>query len=481
MLNDATGWLLTWGSLYYVSEWAIRISMLFVVPYRRNPESAKGWLLLMLLWPWVGLALFLLIGSTRLAPTRRKQIQRFVERVRASRDRIVAHHNIERPHVDERFMGVVKLATKLGHFPIMGGNEIELMPDYDGTIDRLIADIDAAKQHAHLLFYIYADDATGRRVGDALVRAAGRGVKCRLLVDALGSRRASFTLLPKLANAGVDVREMLKVGLFHHKSSRPDLRNHRKIAVLDGSVGYVGSQNIMDSKHFEGLEYEEMMVRVTGPVVHELQAVFCGDWYVETEYMAADASIYPTLLPAGGVACQVVPSGPSYPTHNNQRLIVSLIHGARANIAITTPYFIPDDAILQALESAVVRGVEVQLIVARQVDQWLVGHAQLSYYEDLLEAGVQVFRYGKNFLHAKYMTVDDEISLIGSSNMDIRSFALNAEISLLVFDAEVTRRLHQEQKSYLKNAEQVHLAEWVRRPLVAKLAEGVARLFSPLL
>lgn len=473
--------MLTWATLYYASEWAVRIAMLFVVPYRRNPASAKGWLLLVFFLPWVGLALFLLLGSARMPPIRKKKLQRFVDRVLSSKNRFINDRNILHPQIDERLMDAVHVVAKLGHFPILGGNDVEILTDYGGTIDRLIADIDSAQFHAHILFYIYVDDATGRRVGDALVRAVKRGVKCRLLVDAVGSRPATRRLLPELAEAGVDVREMLKVGIFHLKSGRPDLRNHRKIVVIDGKIGYVGSLNIMDAKHFQGLTYEELMVRVTGPVVLELQAVFCGDWYVETEFMAAESHLYPVPETTGTVPCQALPSGPSYPTQNNQRFIVTLIHSARKKITITTPYFVPDDTLLQALETAVLRGVQVRLIVSKQTDQWLVCYAQQSYYEDLLEAGIEVYRYEKNFLHAKHLSVDDEIAFIGSSNLDLRSFILNAEISIVIFDAEVTQRLGQEVTRYLKNSERLDLDTWLKRSSVAKLSEGVARLFSPLL
>lgn len=473
--------MLTLGWLYYISEWTVRLAMLVVVPYRRNPASAKVWLLFVFIAPWIGLGMFWLFGSARTSPIRARKLRRFVDRLRSSKDRFVGDDNILHPQLDERLMDAVHVAAKLGHFPILGGNSVELLTDYDGTIDRLIADIDAAQNHAHLLFYIFADDDIGRKVGDALMRAAKRGVKCRLLVDAIGSRPASWRLLPELRQAGVETREMLKVGLFHQKSCRPDLRNHRKIAVIDGQIGYVGSQNIMGSNHIEGLTYEEMMVRVVGPVVLELQAVFCGDWYVETEFMASESHLYPAPKIAGSIACQVLPSGPSYPSQNNQRLIVTLIHSARKKVTVTTPYFIPDDPLLEALQTAVTRGVTVQLIVSRQSDQWLAGHAQRSYYEDLLEAGIQVFSYHKNFLHAKHLTVDDEISFIGSSNMDLRSFVLNAEISLLIFDPGVAHQMHHEVTTYLKNADRLKLEDWRKRGFITKLSEGVARLFSPLL
>jgi cardiolipin synthase len=366
--------------------------------------------------------------------------------------------------------------------PILGGNAAELLTDYDGAVNRLVADIDAAGHHVHLLFYIFADDETAGRVIDALRRAARRGVECRVLADSVGSRRWFRSLHRKLTEAGVEVEEALPVGwLRWRRAARLDLRNHRKIAVIDGRVGYTGSQNLVNAKYRDGLTYDELVVRVTGPAVLELQYVFVGDWFLETEETLDGPDYFPDPVRAGDVPVQALPSGPGYPTENNQRLLVALIHGADERVVMTTPYFIPDEPLLQAMQTAVLRGVEVHLIVSQQADSGLVTLAQRSYYGQMLEDGIKIHAYKKHFLHAKHLSIDDELAIIGSSNMDIRSFMLNAEISLLFYDDDVTRRLHAEEEGYLRYCDELTAETWHRRPFVVKVAQRIARLMSPLL
>jgi cardiolipin synthase len=259
------------------------------------------------------------------------------------------------------------------------------------------------------------------------------------------------------------------------------LRNHRKIAVIDGRVGYTGSQNIVDAKFLEDLTYDEMVVRVTGPIVLELQYVFATDWFVETEEVLDGPDIYPDPERPGTAAAQVLPSGPGLPTENNQRLFVSLIHGARSRVVITTPYFIPDEPLLQAMQTAVLRGVEVHLIVSERADQLLVALAQRSYYDEMLELGIHIHLYRRHFLHAKHLSIDDEIALIGSSNMDIRSFQLNNEISVLFYGRDVAPRLHLEEQRYLQRSRPLDPQQWAKRRFIHKVGEELARLLSPVL
>jgi cardiolipin synthase A/B len=471
----------TLGVLYYASEWAVRLVMLVVVPFRRPPASANAWLLLVFFQPWIGLALYLVIGRPELPRWRTEKLKKLVPELEHVGRRLQEHPNVSHPEVPPRLAGGVRLAESLSRLPILGGNSAELLDDYDGSVGRLVADIDAARDHVHLLYYIFADDATGRRVLEALARAVKRGVVCRVLIDALGARKALRTLLPKLTEAGVIAHRVLPAGLLRLWGARVDLRNHRKIAVIDGRVGYTGSQNLVDATFKKGITYEELVVRVTGPAVLGLQFVFASDWYLEADELLDKPNIFPDPEVTGDVPAQPLPSGPVWAPAAIQQVVVSLIHGARERVVITTPYFVPDGALLQALRTAVRRGVEVHLVVSRLADQRLVSLAQRSYYAELLDAGVRVHRYREKFLHAKHLSIDDEIALIGSSNMDIRSFLLNAEIALLFYSKEVTARLRAEQERYFAGSELLEKDEWGRRPLVSKVAENTARLMSALL
>jgi cardiolipin synthase len=470
-----------WAWIFFLGEWVIRLAMLVVVPFRRTPAAAKGWLLLIFFEPVIGLLIYLLIGRARLRRWQRERLARLPEAMADVFARLTNHPHVFHPDVGPALSQAVTLAENLGGLPILGGNAIELLVDYDGIIRRMVADIDRAENHVHLQFYIFADDGTTAHILDALGRAVKRGVRCRVLVDSIGSYSALRTLRPKLTELGVVIHAMLPVSLLPWKKARLDLRNHRKIVVIDGRVGYTGSQNMVGAVFKEGITYEELMVRVTGPVVLDLQYVFAADWFLETDEVLSGAAEFPYPEIAGEVPAQALPSGPAYPTQNNQRLFVALVHGARQRVVLTTPYFIPDEPLLQAMHTAVLRGVEVNLVVSEKEDQWFVSQAQKSYYEELLEAGVRIHLYRKSFLHAKHLSVDDSVALIGTSNLDIRSFALNAEVMLMIYDCGVAARLAAEQERYFANSRLLTLAAWQQRSFGRRFAQNLVRLLSPLL
>jgi cardiolipin synthase len=470
-----------WAWILFLIEWVIRLTMLVFVPFRRTPAAAKGWLLLIFFEPFIGLLLYVLIGRARLPRARREQIAKLPQVMAPVVSRLTNHPNVFHPEVGDALSGAVALTEKLGGSPILGGNAVELLVDYDGTLARLVADIDRAERHVHLLFYIFADDRVTAPVIEALGRAVTRGVRCRVLADAIGSYSAIGTLRPKLTALGVAVNEAHPISLLPWRKARLDLRNHRKIAVIDGRIGYTGSQNLIAADFKPGIHYEDVMVRVTGPVVLELQYIFAADWFLETSEILTGETEFPGPVIAGNIPAQVLPSGPDFPTQNNQRLFVSLVHGARKRVGLTTPYFIPDEPLLQAMQTAALRGVDVHLVVSEKGDQFVVTLAQESYFQELLEAGVHVHLYQKNFLHAKHLSIDDSVAMIGTSNLDIRSFALNAELMLMICDAGVTAQLVAEQERYYANSRLLTLAAWKQQSFRRRLAQNLARLLSPLL
>ncbi len=464
-----------------MSEWIIRLSMLLVIPFRRPPEAAKGWLLFAFFLPWPALALYLLIGRPEYPKWRRMQFARLpcvlkdeVARVRSLRAR-------QEPDLPFNLAQAARLIQNLGHFPAVNGNGAELLSRYDETLDRIVSDIDAATSHVHMLFYILAYDTSGKKVIAALKRAVERGVACRVLIDALGSHTWSSSVMTALADAGVSAHLVLPLRLLRRRSTRADLRNHRKIAVIDGQVGYIGSQNIVDADFNPRVTNQELMVRIRGPAVLELQVVFVADWFLETAQVLKEPGLLPEPVKGGDVVAQVLPSGPDYREAGVERVVEALIHGARERVVVTTPYFVPSEALLHALETAVLRGVEVHLVLSKPVDQILVGLAQRSYYRELLDAGVKIHLYRDKLLHAKHLSIDQDLSLIGSSNMDMRSFMLNSEISLVLFDRELTSQLQAEQARYFAGSDLLQDQTWKERPLALKIAENIARLLTPLL
>jgi cardiolipin synthase len=471
---------MNWSLAYLISEWIIRFVMLFYVPQRRSAAASRTWLLLIFLLPWPGLALYALFGRVYLPRSRitmQERASRRIREVQAQRNANQAGMHEASPHL----LPIIHFARQLGDFDVCDGNTIELLADYRGAIDRLVADIDAARRSVHLLFYIFEDDETGKSVADALLRAAGRGVRCRVLMDAIGSKKGLKNLAPQLRAAGIEVRALLPGGFFRRNAARFDLRNHRKIAVVDNHIGYTGSQNIVNPEFVPGHPNEELMARLTGPIVAQLQAIFLADHYFETDVAPVYHEHFPDLPPTGRSAAQLIPSGPGYPRENGQEFIVTLLYAARRRVVITTPYFVPDETVLQAMRSATLRGVAVHLIVSKHANQLVTQLAQRSHYEELLEAGVAIHLHEPCFLHAKHLTVDEDIALLGSTNMDIRSFALNAEINLVVYDSAVVRAIQEIQERYILHSESLTAAGWRSRSRWEKVLQNSARLADSLL
>jgi len=459
---------------YVIVIWAIRLFMIATVPLRRSPQAAASWLLLIFFLPIPGLLIYLAIGRRAFPKCRADRFAQlapfFAETAERMAKATPLGHRISQDVVD--------LATRLSDLPAVNGNMLEFLDDYDDIIDRLIVDIDAARRHVRLLIYIFADDSTGRKVLAALARAVRRGVACHVLLDPVGSRSWRRRTLTALRVAGVDVRETLPVAPWRPRK-RADMRNHRKLFITDGVTGYVGSLNIVDKNFCPGITNQELEMRVTGPVVAAMTAIFIADWFMETEVML-ETEIY--VPPASGTAIsQVLPSGATYPLMGFETILIWQIHNARKRVILTTPYFIPDDALISAMHTAVARGVEVILIVSAVADQKFVQLAQSSYYDDLLCGGIRIHLFGRYFLHAKNVSIDGNLGIVGSSNVDIRSFQLNEEVSLLLLDRPAIAKLEAIQAQALEQSAAIDLETWRQRPKLQQIGEGLARLVSPLL
>ena len=456
--------------IYLLIEWSIRLAMVVIVPLRRPPEAARSWLLLVFFLPVPALVLYRLIGRPRFPAWRQ---QRFAEASVLRRGLAASL-----PLPGRAVPGIAELAERLGEFPVTGASGLSLLSDYDLSIDSLVADIDAAKTCVHLLTYIFADDATGRKVAAALGRAGRRGVDVRVLIDAVGSRPWVRRTLTLLADEGVPCRLVLPVRWWTTvRRARADLRNHRKIAVIDGYLAYVGSQNIVDRNFRRGVVNDELVARVEGPAAMAVAAVFASDWYLETREVLPS----PPMPAAAASPVQVMPSGPDYGVPGFERLLVALIHAAETQVTLVSPYLIPDEALLAALQTAAYRGVTIDLVVSRVVDQRLVRLAQRSFYDELMSMGVRIHRYRGHLLHAKHVSVDGRIGVVGSGNADLRSFMLNAEISLLLYDPEQVAQLVAQQAQCMALSDRLDLLKWRRRPMAMSLAENLARLVGPLL
>jgi cardiolipin synthase len=472
----------------FVIDLVVRVAAIIIVPRNRRPTAAMAWLLAIYFIPFVGVFLFLLIGNPRLPRKRRRKqaaINEYIHDTSASLE-----FGTLRPNAPHWFRALVQLNRNLGAMPIAGDNAATLIADYQQSLDAMADAIRQATRYVHVEFYILQSDDSTDNFFRALEEAAERGVVVRVLLDHWANRGKPFyrRTLRRLDAMGAHWHLMLPVQPLRGRWQRPDLRNHRKLLVIDGDVAYMGSQNVTDSSYNlrknirRGLHWVDLMVRVEGPVVASINAVFLSDWYSETdETLTDEIDLFSVTTGPGDLDCQIVPSGPGFDFQNNLKLFLGLLFAARERIIIVSPYFVPDEALLLAITTACQRGVHVELFVSEEGDQAMVYHAQRSYYEALLRAGVVIWMYRKPFiLHSKSVTIDDEVAVIGSSNMDMRSFGLNLEVSMLVRGEEFVRDMRAVEDVYRTLSRELTIEEWRLQPLRSTILDNLARLTSAL-
>jgi cardiolipin synthase A/B len=465
-------------------DFVIRVLAIIFIPRNRRPQTAMAWLLAIFFLPYIGIALFLFLGSRRL-PRKRREKQ-----LEISKYIVGTTQGIERVNRDDPWPPwlepIIELNRKLGAMPLVGGNSAALHADYERAIEAMTDAVSTAQKYVHVEFYILSLDATTAPFFDALEAAVQRGLTVRVLLDHLGSLRSPGYLrtIRRLKRTGAQWHLMLPVHLFRWKFQRPDLRNHRKLVVIDGLTAFTGSQNMVASSYDRlsnkrrGLRWKDLTVRFEGSIVAGINALFVTDWYSETdELLLRETSPAEYLTVGERIDAQVVPSGPVFEGENNLRLFNSLLYAAQHRVILSSPYFVPDDSMLYAITTAAQSGLDVQLFVSEVGDQPLVYHAQRSYYEELLKAGVRIWLYrSPTVLHAKHLTIDDQIAVIGSSNMDMRSFSLNLEVSVMIRGREFVSRLRELEQSYREVSRELTLAEWLTRPTRSKVLDNLARL-----
>lgn len=466
--------------------WIIRLVMIPLVARRHSAANALAWLAPIFLFPVPGTLLYLWLA--------RYGLQRSAERHRHVRARVEADDRLRRQRRHETEEGIqfghrdlVRLAERLstremGGFPILGGNHIELLSESGGMAERLLDDVAAARRHVHLLFFQFIPDETGHRVARALAEAAGRGVRCRVLVDAWASRKMRKSLAPWLRDRGVEVHSVLPMHPLREPLARLDVRNHRKVAVIDGRIGYTGSHNLHDPGHaLEHGIWHQISARVEGPTALQLQMLFAEDWYFATDEMLTGDDVFPDPERPGRAAIQAIPGGPSYPAHILQHVLVQAIGEANERLVVTTPYLVPDETVLLALRLAALRGVETRIVVPRRSDRRVADLAARAYFDALLDAGVHVHLHPDGIVHAKTVSVDRALGVVGTANLDRRSLFLNYEDLLLVWDEDCVDALRRAQDALLAGAEEVDRDAWARRPRRDKYVQHTAKLVSPVL
>lgn len=481
----------TWPQVEYVLyllfvDLFIRGALVVWVLARKSnsPQTALTWVVLLIGLPIFGLILYLLIGESRLGYWRRKRHARAIAaidrpEVRASADpKTVAN-------LRPRDVQISALAERVSDSSTVAGNRLELLGNSAEFIDRLVADMDNAKKHVHILTFIYLTDESGNKVADGLLRASARGIDCRLLVDAVGSK--SFLKSPlckKLRAGGVSLAAALPVNPIRMLLSRLDLRNHRKIAIIDGQIGYTGSNNLADAAFAIKAKYApwvDCTVRIDGPATKELEVLFLEDWYLETDEFFEDKLSFRPETHDDGLPIQVIATGPNFYTEATTQIVQACTQVVKAELVLTTPYFVPDQATLTNLCVAARRGVEVYLVLPKRNDSRLVAAASRSNYKVLLDAGVRVMEYKKGLLHAKTITIDKDLAVVMSANLDRRSYELNFECGAIIYDTDFASQLRLLQQQYIDESDALDRVTWNQRPLQARVIDTAAGLMSPLL
>jgi len=476
-----------WSTLLVLNFVLVAAAVLTVLRRPREPRAMWAWILALLLLPVLGLLLFGLIGEPRLKRTRRRRQRRrqklapvLSSKHEALRD---VHATEQSVPIPEDLSNLVKVATRLSRHVPTHGNDVTIYYDAERTFLARQLAIEAAESHVHLEYYIFQPDETGRALRDLLIRKVAEGVRCRVLLDYVGCWRWPRAFAKAFRDGGVELAFSLPVVPWRGRW-RVNFRNHRKIAIIDGKVAFTGSQNIGDEylgrlkKHGP---WRDTHMRIVGPAVQQLQGIFVEDWHHSTGADLVADALFPTPERVGGRAMQVIPSGPDDASNAMHQLLFAAIAAAKRSICIATPYFVPDTSMLLAIQSAGYRGVRVRLLIPARSNHRVVLWAGRSYYAELSAAGVEIYEYDLGMLHSKVVVVDESWALVGSANMDERSFKLNFEVTGILYDAELARDLQADFESLLAGSKRIQPTgrhAWTFRE---SLSLGLARLASPVL
>ncbi|MBU3587665.1 cardiolipin synthase [Polynucleobacter sp. 31A-FELB] len=485
LLGTIFGFSLIWVPLLHIA-----IVLLFgfrLISVRRPVGVVLAWFLIVVLVPLIGIGLYILIGERPVGRKLTRKIIRMDKEYAAITENMRQRYQTDKQLLPIEGRALSLLAESNNGSPVIAGNKIELFTSSLKILQLFIDEINQAKNTLHLEFYIWALGGDADRVGEALIAAAKRGVVCKVLLDSLGSKDWFKSTWPKrFRDAGIEVTEALPIQIGRFQFRRADLRLHRKIFVIDNAIVWTGSMNMVDPRSFKqdsGVgEWVDAMVRIEGPVASQFELTFSFDWSVDNPKITHFNDVAPAATPTEGrVLAQEFSSGPVYRDDILYQVLLSAIMDARKELTITTPYFGPDDGLIQALMAAAGRGVNVTLIVPKLNDSTLVAWSSRSFYADLMNAGVNIAEFHGGLLHTKSLLIDKRVAIFGSVNFDQRSLRLNFEISLIVYNDEFCAKLETLIDSYLAQSDMVNPVSWAKRPRWRVLLENAAHLASPLL
>jgi len=483
-----------------ISYIAGAIISLIILLENRDPAKTMSWLMMFILFPGIGLVVYAVSGrnirkiklfkTQKLANTIKEKrlfdtLEKIEEVVELEIESIKQNKLLSEEEDGSAIKRVISLLLKTGMFPFTKNNKVDVFIDGNEKFPHLIEDIRNAKDHIHLEYFIIKDSEIGRVIKNELIEKAKQGVKVRIIYDDVGCWRFWFNrkFFNEMRNVGIEIIAFLPTK-FPIIGGKLNYRNHRKIVVIDGIIGYTGGINIGDEylgKKEKFGYWRDTHIRLEGIAVYMLQMTFIIDWYYTTKEVIDAKKLFPTMDYIGDSMIQVVASGPDSDWEDIHYAYFTAICQAKRRVYIETPYFIPDESILKAIKSVALIGVEVIIIFPKIADHKIVNTASHSYFEEILEAGGRVFLYNKGFIHSKVVIIDDEIASAGSANMDLRSFMLNFEVNAFIYDKKVIERMTDDFYNDLKCSKELTLENFKKRGFSRKVKESVARLFSPIL
>jgi cardiolipin synthase len=462
-----------------VLYFGIVIGMIIVIILdNRNPVKTIAWALVLAFIPVVGLIFYFFFGRSRRRERiiGRKVYNRLLKNPMAE---FLSQNNLPYP---PKYSRLIALLQNINQALPFDGNNIDIYTAGTPMLKALLAELKKAKTHIHIEFYIFEDDATGHAVRDVLIAKAREGVEVRVIYDDVGCWRVPARFFSEMTRAGIEVRSFLEVR-FPLLTSRVNYRNHRKVVVIDGRVGFVGGMNLAD-RYMNGVSWgvwRDTHLRIEGKAVHGLQMAFLMDWYFVDRTLLSSSRYYPKQETKGDSMVQIVTSDPIGPWKEIMQGLVQAISNAQTYFYMQTPYFLPTEQLLAAMQSAALSGVDVRLMLPQRADNRLIQLASCSYLADMLRAGVKIYFYKKGFLHSKLMVSDDAFATVGSTNLDFRSFEHNFELNAFIYDSGAAGRMRDIFLSDQRHCSQLFLRSWKKRSIWQKAGESVMRLMAPLL
>lgn len=469
----------TWVHYSFLVVYAATIVVILgiVLAENRNPVKSLAWITVLLLLPLLGVVLYIFFGrnirNTRMISRRNRRRLKRAERYRTP--------DLSSLGLRDQTQQQIKLARSLCDAQIFPGNDIRIFTSGQAKIAALEADLKAATRFINLQYYIFTDDNVGRRIAKILMDKAQQGVKVRVIYDHVGSFRTKNRFWREMSKAGVECYPFFRVTL-PVLGSRINWRNHRKLVVIDGNIGYVGGMNIADryidgGKHFKS--WRDAHLRINGPAVRALQYTFAVDWNFMGKPLIRDVSAETPEI--GEMSAQLVTSGPTSSWSNDELMYQRAIASAKKRIFIQSPYFLPTDGLLKALQTAALSHVDVRILLPRRSDSRMLDYASFSYIAECLRSGIKIYLYEPGMMHAKTMVIDDEMAVVGSTNFDFRSFEHNFEVNMFVYSRQFNERMTSLFMGDLRHSRRLLQSQWARRSYGHKAAESIVRLLSPIL